>query len=405
MWSDIIMRYIINGLDMLIAGIFMYILKPTLPKRIWIISEREDQAQDNGIAFFKYLNEYQKQITSVYLLEKQSKEINNVQKIGKVIIKGTLKHKLYFLKSEVVASTEKNIIEPWGSRIFYGKFSKFFPKKLKVFLQHGILDKDVSEVYGKSVSDIDIFVSSTDEEKAFIKEKFGYEENEIANVGICRYDQLLKYKNEHNKENIILYMPTWRRYLFDLANTDNEYIKKAKKEFLESHYYKTIQNLLNDETLEEMLKGENLEFVFITHHGMNKLGELFSAASNNIKIYKSEDIKIAELLARSRMFITDYSSVHFDSAYIGNINLYYQFDKETFFKEHAKESYFEYERDGFGDVVKEKDELLEKIRETINTNYKRSEKYSNKVQRFFKYKDENNCERLYNLIEKQLYQI
>ncbi len=44
------MEYIVKGLDMLFTGIIMYILYPFLPSNIWIISERADQAQDNGIA-------------------------------------------------------------------------------------------------------------------------------------------------------------------------------------------------------------------------------------------------------------------------------------------------------------------------------------------------------------------
>lgn len=398
------MRYIMNGIDMLFTGIVMYILYPLLPKEIWIISERVDQAQDNGIAFFRYLNEKQPQVTIVYLLEKECKEIDNVKKIGQVIIKGTLKHKLYFLKSKVIASTEKNIIEPWGSRMFYAHFGKVFPKKLKVFLQHGITDKDVSAVYGKSVSDIDLFVTTTDKEKKFIIDKFGYDENEIANVGFCRYDELIKYKNENNKENIILYMPTWRRYLFNIANTEPEYLETAKKEFLKSDYYNTIQTLLNDKKLNEILKKEQFKLVFITHHGMNKLGELFKVSSDNIKIYKSEQVKIAELLGKAKLFITDYSSVHFDSAYIGNINIYYQFDQEKFIKEHAGRSYFQYDRDGFGDIVKEKDDLLEKIYEVIRKGDEGNEVYSKRAHTFFKFQDENNCKRLFDLIRERLSQ-
>lgn len=398
------MRYIINGLDMFFTGIVMYILYPLLPKEVWIISERADQAQDNGIAFFRYLNKEQPQITSVYLLEKGCKEIDCVNLIGQVVIKGTLKHKLYFLKSKVIASTEKNIIEPWGSRVFYSRFANFFPRKLKIFLQHGILDKDVSEVYGKSVSDIDLFVSSTDEEKQFINDRFGYKEDEIANVGICRYDQLMKYKKECIKENIILYMPTWRRYLFDIANTEPEYLETSKKEFIKSDYYNTIQILLNDKKLNEILEKEQFKLVFITHHGMNKLGELFKVTSNNIKIYKSEQVKIAELLAKAKLFITDYSSVHFDSAYMGNTNIYYQFDQEKFIKEHAGKSYFKYERDGFGAVIKEKDQLLNQIDNIITDGDVRKEKYSKRAHTFFKFQDENNCKRLYDLIRERLSQ-
>lgn len=398
------MEYIFKGLDMLISGIMMYILYPFLPKNIWIISEREDQAQDNGIAFFEYLNREQPQINTYYLLNKNCNEIKSVKKIGKVLIKGSFKHKIYFLKSKIVASTEKNIIEPWGSKIFYKKFSRFFPKKLKVFLQHGITDKDVSAVYGKQVSDIDIFVTTTEVEKNFIIDRFGYDEQEIANVGFCRYDKLVKNISITNKKNIILYIPTWRRYLFDLANNDSNYLEYAKKEFLKSDYYKTIEELINDEELDKVLKKAELKFIFVTHHGINALSDTFYTKSKNIEIYKSEDVKISDLLVKSKIFITDYSSIHFDSAYIGNKNIYYQFDKEKFFKDHAGKSYFSYENDGFGPVIEDKYNLIKKIEEisNIKVNSIEYKKYIDRRDKFFEFNDGDNCHRLYQFIMRKL---
>lgn len=394
------MEYIFCGLDMIFTGIIMYILYPFLPSDIWIISERAEQAQDNGIAFFEYLNREQKNINSYYLLENNCKEISNVQKIGKVLIRGTLKHKILFLKSKVVASTEKNIIEPWGSRVFYRIFARLFPRKLKVFLQHGITDKDVSAVYGKAVSDIDLFVTATQVESKFIQEKFGYNRDEIAEVGFCRYDKLANINDTINNDNIILYMPTWRRYLFDLANKDNGYLEKAREEFLNSQYYKNIQQLINDDKLKRLLEENKYKFIFVAHHGMNKLSDLFISSLKNVEIYTSEEVKIAQLLSKSKIFITDYSSIHFDSAYIRKKNIYYQFDKKEFFEEHAGKSYFSYEDNGFGPVVENKDELINEINNLIINS--QDNVYLKRAEEFFQFNDKNNCFRLYKLIRNKL---
>ena len=46
------------------------------------------------------------------------------------------------------------------------------------------------------------------------------------------------------------------------------------------------------------------------------------------------------------------SSVAFDFAYLGKPVIYAQFDKEEFYEKHDyKAGYFNYERDGFGEVV------------------------------------------------------
>ena len=380
----------------------MYILYPFLPKDIWIISERLDQAQDNGIAFFEYINKEHTNIASYYLLEKNCPNINYVKSIGKVLIQGTLKHKILFLKSKVIASTEKNMIEPWGSKIFYRIFQRFFPKKFKVFLQHGITDKDVSSVYGKNVSNIDLFVTATQVEKEFIKDRFGYNNDEIGNVGFCRYDKILNLKESLEKENIVLYIPTWRRNLFDLTKIhDEKYIKEARKNFIKSEYYNVIQDIINDIQLNDILEKYHYKFIMVTHHGINKLADIFNTKFSNIEIYKSEEVIIQEMLAKSKIFITDYSSIHFDSAYIHNKNIYYQFDEEEFYKNHAGKSYFSYARDGFGPVVTTKEDLISVIEKSINDNSE-EKKYTDRINKFFQFYDSNNSKRLYEVILSKL---
>ena len=392
------MKYIKNGIDMIITGILMYICYPFLPKNIWIISERLNQAQDNGIAFFEYMRRHQPQEETYYLLEKDSPYIKKVQTIGPVLLAGTLKHKLYFLKSKVVASTEKNMIEPWGSNVFYKYFAKLYPKKIKVFLQHGILDKDVSSVYGAAVSNFDLFVTSTDAEKEFVIEKFGYTPNQVINVGISRYDQLLEKSKTTPKENMILYMPTWRRYLIDLSNEDGNYKEETYKKILQTNYYKGIKDLIEDIDLKNTLVKENMQLIVILHHAMEIIAPSFNNLGSNIEIYTSEQVNIQDMICKAKVFITDYSSVHFDSAYVGNPNVYYQFDQEEFLKEHAGKSYFSYVLDGFGPVIESKEALLQQINELIDQKYEQATQYNDRREHFFENRDGQNSRRLYEYI-------
>ena len=394
------MKYIKNGMNMMVIGILMYICYPFLPKNIWIISERLNQAQDNGIAFFEYMRKYQPQEDTYYLLEKGSPYIKKVQSIGPVLIAGTLKHKLYFLKSRVLASTEKNMIEPWGSNIFYKYFARLYPNKIKVFLQHGILDKDVSHVYGTDVSHFDVFVTSTKEEKKFVVEKFGYKNNQVIDVGLSRYDQLLEKSKVISKENMILYMPTWRRNLIDLKNEDSSYKQEAYNKILQTDYYRHIKELINDADLKKMLVNENMKFIIVLHHAMEIIAPSLNNFGSNIEVYTSEQVNIQDMICKAKIFVTDYSSVHFDSAYIGNPNIYYQFDQAEFFKEHAGTSYFSYAMHGFGPIVESKDALLKKIKELMEQGYQQTSLYNERREHFFENKDGQNSRRLYEHIVK-----
>ncbi len=395
-----ILKAVFMLLDISITGIIMYLTKSKHQKPVWIISEREDQAQDNGVAFFEYLNQKHPEIESYYILKKHDRNIPKVQAIGKVLVKGSFKHKLYFLRSEVVASTEKNIIEPWGSNIFYKYIGRYFPKKLKVFLQHGITDKDVSHVYGKAVSAFDLFVTAATRESAFIIDKFGYPEEEVINVGFPRYDKLTLNQENKQEQKLILFMPTWRRYLNDLAREDKAYQVEAKKAFIKSSYYKAVQGLISDERVKQLLEEANYKMIFVTHHGMNAFKDTFKSGAH-IAIRSSEEVEISNLLKEAEIFITDYSSVHFDSAYLGNVNLYYQFDIADFREGHANASYFDYEVDGFGEVSYNQEELINHLAAAISQKGIRKEKFDQRVKAFFTYTDHANCERLYEEIIKR----
>jgi len=387
-----VILYLYKLSDLLISGLSMYILYIFLPSNIWIISERANCASDNGIIFFKYLNEKHGQLKSYYILDKNSPCIEQVNAIGRVLIRNSFKHKLLFLKCAVIATTEKGIIEPWGCNLYYHFFSFMFPKKLRIFLQHGVSDKDVSYVYGKNVSYFDLFVCSSVREKNFIENTFGYSSHEVVNTGMPRFDKLKFMFRE--KENIILLAPTWRKYLSHADYNEYEF-------FLKSDYFVQLDKILNDRNLHELLKKHSFRLIMTTHHGVKNFSKHFKSKSELIQIQTIDDSNISDLLMRSRIFITDYSSLHFDAAYCGNINLYFQHDIEQFMNEHAGQSYFSYKRDGFGKVAKDSDELIENIK-LILENKQNFTIYENRAEKFFTYKDDKNCERLYELVSMNL---
>ena len=96
------------------------------------------------------------------------------------------------------------------------------------------------------------------------------------------------------------------------------------------------------------------------------------------------------------MLITDYSSIHFDVATLKKPIIYYQFDKDDFFSKHYERGYFDYEEDGFGEVIVEETKILEKIKEYILNNFKMEERYIKKIDETFILLDKNNSKRVYH---------
>ncbi|NGY75607.1 hypothetical protein F6Y02_02150 [Bacillus megaterium] len=70
-------------------------------RKVWLVGEREDQAEDNGYFFFKYCREHYPNQKVYYIINEDSPHLEKVKKHGNVIHHSSFKHQLYML----VAST------------------------------------------------------------------------------------------------------------------------------------------------------------------------------------------------------------------------------------------------------------------------------------------------------------
>ena len=102
-----------------------------------------------------------------------------------------------------------------------------------------------------------------------------------------------------------------------------------------------------------------------------------------------------ELFERCHVLVTDYSSAAFDLAYLGKPVIYYQFDREEFFRTHTyRKGYFDYKRMGFGEVVTSRRQLEHVLEAYRRGGWKRKEKYSKRARAFFMYSDTGCCGRI-----------
>ena len=93
--------------------------------------------------------------------------------------------------------------------------------------------------------------------------------------------------------------------------------------------------------------------------------------------------------------ITDYSSVAFDFAYNKKPIIYFQYADDY----HFHESFFDYDTMGFGEVVSNENDLVDIIEEYLLNNCIMKEEYIKRVDKFYKFKDKNNCKRVYDSIK------
>ena len=373
----------------IIAIIPSIILKKTTKKKIWLICEEKNEARDNGYVFFKYMCKISKKdnIIAIYAINKKSLDYKKVKEFGKCISYGTLTHWIYYLAAEYNISSQKGG-KPNAAVCYFLEIYGLLKNK-RIFLQHGITLSDAEWLYYKNTK-MRLFICGAKPEYEFVKDKFGYPEENVKYLGFPRFDNL------HNitiNRNQILIMPSWREWL--TRRTDAYYEFNCDKVFEHSNYYKYWNGLLNSKELIEFVEKNKLEIIFYPHRNMQPFLGYFKISSKNIKIASWKEYDIQKLLKESAVMITDYSSVALDFAYMRKPIIYYQFDIEEFRKGQYAQGYFDYENSGFGNFTTKCDEVVNLLKDTYNRNFKITENEKNKIDNFFTIYDNKNCERIY----------
>ncbi|MCH4889714.1 teichoic acid biosynthesis protein B [Acidaminobacter sp. JC074] len=375
-----------------ISFILSLLIRIFYRKEIWLIGERYDEARDNGMHLFKYirLNHPEKKV--YYVISDDSPDRPNVATYGQVIKYRSLKHYFYYCLCKKHVSTHLTGTAPDD------KVTPLFIKKLTrsrkfVSLQHGVT-KDYMPLLTKDQAGLDLLVCSAYPEYVFVKEKFGYKDDEVRYLGMCRFDGLYNAKTR----NQILLMPTFRMWFW--GHEKNHIEKKRQEIFLESHYYKTYQAFINNESLIDLLEKSQATLVFYPHYEIQGFIHLFSTPSDRIIIADKSSYDVQALLKSSKLLVTDYSSVFFDFSYMRKPLIFYQFDYEEYRRHHYSEGYFSYQNHGFGPVLTKESQVIPMLASMIEKDYKMEEVYLKRVDEFFKLSDQNNTERNYEAIEK-----
>lgn len=353
-------------------------------QNIWLITERPNQARDNGYCFFKYLREKQPECKVYYIIDKKAADYKKIEPYGNVIQYDSWRHYYYYCLAKVHISAHVGGCAPSDSPIC--RRIRGILKTKVVFIPHGV-SYGIAEFCLKKYANIDLFICSGKAEYENVLKNYGYDKHEVVYTGFPRLN--LWHDIKVNPKQIVL-MPTWRLYLAQNPETVIE----------NTTYFKKYQEILWDKELQEFLEKNGLNLIFYLHHNMQKYADKFKSNCQKIKIvYREEDYDIQELLKTSALLITDYSSVHFDFAYMKKPVIYYQFDRDEFFYNQYLPGEFDVDKEGFGTVVFEKDSLLQEIKHAWENGFQMQEKYYDRMRDFYQIYDDKNCERVYQAIK------
>ena len=370
-----IVRILRSGGPFLLQGIFYRIVYVLLypfwkNRTIWLFIDRDIIADDNAEHLFKYCIQQDDGIEKYFIINKDSPDYERLSSsLDNVVAFGSFKHKIKYLFSEkiMISQVTRGILNPFtheNSYIYEGLSTYKF-----CFLQHGVTKDDISWWIKKFHKNLFMFLTVSDLERdSMVNGHYNYEEDRIPVLGFPRYDNL---KNDPQKE--ILFIPTWRR------NLDNP------EDILKSDFLKSINSFLSNERLIKKAKELGYKVVFRPHPELWKFLDFI-----NLDDVVLSEGPYQEMFKTASVMITDYSSVAFDFAYLKKPVIYYQ-DGEY----HYGEGYYDYETMGFGKVVFDEDELIDKVIEYMENDCRMEDEYVKRVDSFFKFTDKNNCKRVY----------
>lgn len=365
------------------------ILSPFVKNRkeyrdLWLIAERGIDARDNAYYLFKYITRNNPEINIAYVISRDSADRSRAAKLGRIIDYAGFRHFLAVAVSKVKISTHIMGYTPYID--FFVRADKLgLVGGKKIFLQHGIIKDNLTYLYDNNVN-IDLFVCSAKPEYEYVRDNFGYKDGVVKLLGLCRYDDLIK-NTELTKK--VLIMPTWR---YSLQGAD-------KHTFMESEYFKSFDALLNSGRLKDILNKYGCEALFYPHIEMQGFIDCFTACEK-VRIMTFNDCTVQSLLINSDVLITDFSSVFFDYGYMEKPMIFYQFDEESFRKQHYREGYFNYKRDAFGKVVYDLDAVLNELEKILSRNAEIESEYLDRINGFFKLRDRNNSKRNFNAVKE-----
>lgn len=369
------------------------VLKSLKKKKIYLISDRINKADDNGEAMFRFYDsvpDYVKKnnIKYYFIIEKSSKFAKE-NKSRNIVQVYSMKHKLlHLLADNVLSSHADNFINKpmyetfdcYRDLVVYQNF---------VFLQHGITQNDISGWLNKYNKNIRGFVTAArPETKSLLTYNYYYNESEVWELGFARFDRL--YRDEKRR---ITLMPTWRKYLMN-GSDDRTGIWALGQGFKFSDYYNFYNSLINDKRLREACREYGYQLCFMPHPNIIPHVDVFDR--NDDVTFLGIDTSYRDIYATSDMILTDYSSAAFDFAYLRKPLAYMHFDYDEFFGgDHvATPGYFNYREHGFGEVVQTVDETVDLIISYMQTSCTLKDEYRRRIDEFFAYNDKNNCQRI-----------
>ena len=361
-------------------------------KRIWLYHDCKGVGVDN--AYYQFVHDFATDdgVERYYVvngsIETVKDKFTPEQQKNLLAFRST-KHKLMYLNAEkvITAFIEKENYLPYFSDI-YPEYIDLFSGDV-YYLQHGVLHAHLPWKYSYDRLDVTGEVVSTEYEVKNFTENYFFPEEALVKSKMPRYDYF--DVDESKSENVILFAPSWRKYLISHKGEGGWSADRDK--FIQSEYYKKTQAFLNSDRLSEILERNDWRLEF-------KLHPIFAPYKDCFEL-KTDRVKFADGRASDeyKICITDYSSFVFDFVYLNRAIIYFMPDLKEF--KAGMNDYRELDipfEKGFGEFTQSESELCSAIQKIIDNSGEPISPYKEKNADFFFDKNKNACDKIYDFI-------
>lgn len=365
-------------------------------KDAWVFIDRDNEADDNAEHFYRWVSANHPSVNAWFVLNDDSHDWERLHEEGfQLVAHGSMEHLALFLNCAHLISShmDKYIYAPLEERFFTD-----FPKPQYTCLQHGVTKDDISNWLNPI--NFNFFVTVThDEYSSFVNDGTGYEltRKEVVLTGFPRHDTLLE---PAERENIIFVMPTWR------ANLVGAWDGKGQKRennpgFYESRFVNSWREVFRDSRLKALLDKHHYRIVYFAHPCLDEYIDNMPFPEYVEKLSK-KSCSIMNFMRKSKILITDFSSIAFDMAYIKSSIIYYQTEMKDDYATAQKwgRGFFNYQEMGFGPVCQDKDTLYRSLEAAMEADGVMPPLYAKRVDKTFAFRDRNCCQRVFDAITK-----
>ncbi|WP_426350502.1 CDP-glycerol glycerophosphotransferase family protein [Alloiococcus sp. CFN-8] len=363
-------------------------------KNLWITFDKMYKGGDCGEYFYKYLiSTNNTSIEPHYIINYDYPDADRLIKEGyKPLRYRSLKQRLYFLNSSIVATTHANL--PAFSGMIPACFSclqDLFNAEV-VCIQHGLAVQQLAHNNNQLYDNLKRFYCASPREiENLSKPIYYFPEDYLKLTGIPRFDGL---KSDDKKQ--ILITPTWRNYIAVPASLGN--VRPYTETFKETDYFKIYNNLISDERLIAAAKKNGYKIIYLLHPTISSQISDYQPGEG-VEVRSAVGVNYEEILKESSLMVTDYSGVQFDFAYMRKPVVYYHPPK---LPPHYSEGGFFYDTMGFGEICTDHEELVSTLISYMERQCSIDSFYKKREDDFFAFEDLNSCQRIYHdLVEYQ----